>query len=308
MKTLIYLLIILSLPLASYAQSWCPAGAEWHYGYYYWNQVGDIHYRYTKDTVVEASACKKIEIIHYNGQHYNSSPYFVVDTLMPKPIYTYEQSDTVFFYYEESNTWKPVYFFNAQVGDTLTMPITDIMHGGDTYIHVVVDSVGNEIINDSTLHYYHFRLADSCIQAHNLRGRVSQTLGMQVNNLVPTWYCVSDQHDYFFCSYKDSTFPVYPSTANCQLRPVGIEEITGEEAGIHLYPNPANEMVSITILKSEQNNTITISDATGKIVSTFVENDSPITLSTDNYLPGIYIVTLYNHAGFKLSKRLVIMR
>lgn len=273
----------------------------------YFNQVGDIHYRYKADTTIESVACKKIETTDYNGQYYSSSPYFVVDTLTRKPIYTYAQNDTVFFYYDEFNAWKPVYFFNAQPGDTLVMPNTDMWSNGTATITVVVDSVGTLLVNDSVLSYYHFRLADPCIPLE-FKGVAIEKQGMQHTNLRHYWNCVSDDYYYHFCSYKDSTFSLYPNNTTCQLRPVGIEDLSANEITLSLFPNPANEIATISVSSIELEGTIAISDATGKLVSSFAVNKTPVTLLLADYMPGVHIVTLRSLQGITSLQRLVIMQ
>jgi hypothetical protein len=69
---------------------------------------------------------------------------------------------------------------------------------------------------------------------------------------------------------------------------------------LRVYPNPANGFLQIDV-PNYLNNTITITDITGRVLETFMSNDK-IKLNTSNYPSGCYIVLLKNDLGSFVAK------
>ncbi|MBK7589742.1 MAG: T9SS type A sorting domain-containing protein [Bacteroidetes bacterium] len=71
--------------------------------------------------------------------------------------------------------------------------------------------------------------------------------------------------------------------------PVGINNY--EENKLSFYPNPVNDIVTITLNNSESNTQITLSDLRGRILQTlnFKQTDK-MTINMKNLSQGIYII------------------
>lgn len=77
------------------------------------------------------------------------------------------------------------------------------------------------------------------------------------------------------------------------------------DASVELYPNPAGEFVTITNLPD--GSAIKVTDVTGKVVAETAEliTTNETTISTENFVNGIYIVHI-EHNGRTASKKLVV--
>jgi hypothetical protein len=85
------------------------------------------------------------------------------------------------------------------------------------------------------------------------------------------------------------------------------EVVTGigslNDAAFSMFPNPANERVTIV---TEENVIIEIADITGKIINTIASNNQKVNMiDTAKLSNGIYIVSLVNENG-RSSRRLII--
>lgn len=93
-----------------------------------------------------------------------------------------------------------------------------------------------------------------------------------------------------------------------QVRTVGIDDLLASDDYIKLYPNPANNMVSIELDEVLQMNSVMIQDITGRILieRSFDEATSHINLSTQSLATGIYQVVIDTKEGRYIKKLEVI--
>ena len=200
MKKIFLLFILLSFGMAK-AQTWCPAGAAWHYSVTYFQSAGFQYFHYDADTVIEGITCKTI-----NGTQYLSTPQGDTTITSAATVYTYESGDTVYTY---DTAFYPVFYFNAHAGDTIYT-----RHVG-SLDQSVVDSNGTVVINGDTLRYYVFHYLGNCGSNPNISFKVIERIGCLQTSLIPTWTCTNtDPYYYNFCNYTDSSFAVYPDSSN----------------------------------------------------------------------------------------------
>jgi predicted glycosyltransferase len=69
-----------------------------------------------------------------------------------------------------------------------------------------------------------------------------------------------------------------------------------------VYPNPTNNIVTIN---AERNTTVTIFDATGKLVETSLMNNPVQTISLQQYGTGLYMIQL-SHNGNTATHRVMV--
>lgn len=84
---------------------------------------------------------------------------------------------------------------------------------------------------------------------------------------------------------------------------VGVNNVLAN-SDVKVYPNPANENVSIETNKGN-NNVITILDLSGKTIETINTSKSITVLNTSNLTSGIYFIQITNEFG-SITKKLVI--
>ena len=92
---------------------------------------------------------------------------------------------------------------------------------------------------------------------------------------------------------------------------IGISNVSNENIGsINLFPNPANEVISIGTENINENLHYEVYDEVGKMVTKGMMSKyySTQTLSTSNFHPGFYFIVFKGDNGFGTSKRFLIAR
>ncbi len=228
------LFLLLSITHISFSQSWCPPGAQWAYQNYGVIGEGSSNLWYAKDTVLNGQACKVI------FERFENLGYERLIT-----HYTFEQNDTVFFRWNDK--FVPWYFFNASVGDTLTIPAGENMDACDSILYMVVDSTSNMQLQGETLRYYRAHYTDT--NAYPKSVQFLEKFGAIDNHLIPVVGCLGMFDFYYFdlgC-YEDSSFARYQidSSITCNYVYLSIEDESAAMGDINVYPNPANTSLSV---------------------------------------------------------------
>ncbi len=105
--------------------------------------------------------------------------------------------------------------------------------------------------------------------------------------------------------YFDFNAPVVTNTTtNTLVLPNGIATITSN-ATMQLYPNPANDMVTINISDNLTGGTLTLSDVTGRSLNTIAIASNHNQLYTGALSSGVYLVTAVKD-GVRVVQRLTI--
>lgn len=99
--------------------------------------------------------------------------------------------------------------------------------------------------------------------------------------------------------FFDYNFPIETNDANTIFQTLSNQDFTKDNS-VKIYPNPANEMVTI----SAKNiiNSITIYDAQGRIVQFVKANELEKTISISNLSNGIYILDIVSEKGRMVEK------
>ncbi len=150
MKKLLLILIFVLSVTHTFSQTFAPIGATWHYRYDVNDPRGNGHHLYksTKDTVYKQQLCKKIERTTFFSR---------TDSAFQSPLFVYQKNDTVFYYNDSVLRFLPLYFYNVNIGDTISFrnpydyyfPIAT-----DTTSQERVDSIYNFIVGKDTLTDY----------------------------------------------------------------------------------------------------------------------------------------------------------
>ncbi len=107
-------------------------------------------------------------------------------------------------------------------------------------------------------------------------------------------------------AYAYNTIPNQSILAG-QTTATGISE-NSFAASINLFPNPANNHLTIDLGSKNKEVEVTITDITGKIIySTTANQTQKIAVNTEDFAAGIYIVQIQS-AGFIATKKLVVKK
>lgn len=291
------------------AQTWCPKGAEWTYNFYSMALSGYQKLVYEKDTIISSQPCKKI-VGNLIIPHYDTwdSPPTGVDTIPVNPVFTFSQGDTVFMF--SNNSFQPVYYFNAQVGDTL--PYYNIMlpnfTGCDTILRQVVDDAGTISINNETLRFYIARFIDFDDYFFSPETvAVIERLGATNNFLIPEFYCFTDAETYTLRCYGDDNFETYQtkSTTACDYIYTGLTDL--EKSTITISPNPTLNILNISSSYNTSIEHINIYNIVGQLQKRMSTGSGQtiLTIDVSKFLSGIYFIQLVTRNGQVMTTKFI---
>lgn len=288
------LTILLCVPLLVFGQSWCPPGAHWSYSLSTFGGGGFAHYMYEKDTVIDGTNCKKL------------LGYSEIQSTVPGPPFaqfTYESNDTVFFFLD--GIFKPVYYFNAALGDTIEVPLLNQPCGD--MLKIVVDSVSTLQVQGHNLRYYRATYDDSTTSPTSIH--VVERFGTINEGMIPKAFCEGFGSTFMqtLGCYQDNTISEYQVTPGitCEYYfPTGIAENAALAASITLLPNPATASLSI----NTGNNSIKqyeVVNIEGRVLITGTLETRNILIDVSAFPTGIYLVKLQLQDGQYILKRFV---
>ncbi len=281
MKRLLPFLLFMINTTISNGQKFAPIGAEWYYSasanglaptnseYY--------HYQSKLDTFVAGHSCTKILITYYQ---------FKGAVTNPPPIYTYQSSDTVFYYNDTYSNYFPLYIYNVSKGDTLTYHTPDIPTlPSDTLWKSIIDSVSVFIVGTDTLK----RVWTSEKGSYSFWGGYIELIGSpflmlpQPHLIFPEWdgplRCYSDNK----VSYNFNSYP-------CDRRITNDINEKSQNMGFSISPNPSNNLLTI-----RKNNDIqasySIYNISGQLVL-YGQVTLSTTLTIDKLSQGLYSIEL----------------
>ncbi len=272
------ILLLILFAVNSQAQHWARRDASWHYTLAQYNMWG-VDYSaqlisYEKDTVIQNKNCFKL-----------SFDYFV-----------YEENDTAFFWAKEINKFIPVYYFAANIGDTLQFHHSRFYYNftDSTYL-AVVDSVKNESISGQMTWYYSIlpNQINTVFQSqYGPFAHYSEKIGAK-SGFVPNIIEAFDLNYYSFCQYVDST--TFFGIFECN---VGVKNT--EVLAMQLIPNPVTD--KLYVVMDERNMadfSIEVLDALGRKIKQIAIFSNEIDVQS---LPkGIYFVAVKSaqKSGYK---------
>jgi hypothetical protein len=317
MKPVLFTLF-LSFLLKAGSQTWCPAGAVWHYGVSAAEIEGVLTYRYVADTVLDNTACKKISGT-FSGTI--SPRYGNTHTVIPgyRDYYSYEDNEVVYLY--NGTSFDTVVDYHARPGDQwlrlrsevhqfecnsrLALTVTDTGHvfiNGQKLKTISTSYTGSISFGSNTHTLTHLNTFIERVQ--NFPG------GLYGNDLFPI-YCEEKNilYEYLYFSfrcYQDDAFPLYKIGVNDCNNLTGLSSLDKNNIEIRLYPNPAEETITIeTPGHAGGNFNYTIRDVLGRLVKDPASESSGHALKIDvsTFSAGIYFFEISGPGNTKSMKK-----
>jgi len=290
------------------AQTWCPAGAIWHYKHYTWDpwlggNLTYLKYQYVSDTTIGGINCKRVD------------KYF--QTTFSQSIYTYADSDRV--YMLRDTIFYPVYNFNASVGDTMIIPGgIDVTYNGictNPFGAIRIDSAGTVNVNGELLRY--ICVSPTPTSQWGISGRIVEKIGPTYGHLAsfePTLV------DFYLCGvvcpspavislrcYSDDNFSQYSiGTLPCDYVSSITEYLTSNL--LNLFPNPANNFINVNYTGKEAPQSYTIRDIFGNVIVSKNISSNNFTISTEALQQGIYFLSIVTSQKNECTKRVSIIK
>ncbi len=82
---------------------------------------------------------------------------------------------------------------------------------------------------------------------------------------------------------------------------LGVNNVASENANVHVYPNPANNQVSLAVTSQLQASRVEVYDITGKLMGTYTMHNNLLTINTQQYNTGLYLYKMYDNTGAQLN-------
>jgi len=293
------LLFLFFMTIQSQAQLWLEPTARWnitHYSYFIGFMTGEEVGNYKsseafveKDTVVLGQHCQKIA--------YPEKTFVFFDEQL---YYTYKSNDTIYFLI--GNSFKPAFYLNVNIGDTVYLPISTSCRPTETSVKFRLDSIGILLKNNDTLQQF---FMSPLIKNQPYRFSNIEFITGIGFNCSPYFFdngCTFDGGDKFtLCNYGDSTisgFWMNPNIQKCVS--VGINETENIENNIKLYPNPVSDF--LTIESAVKTESILLEDLQGKTILMPDLYNNRVSLFQLN--AGIYILKISTPEGI-VRKRIL---
>lgn len=290
------------------SQDFAPIGAQWIYTVEYCFQTptycGYYYLNVEKDTLINDKVCRKI------NKTYTQIGPFDTDTT----FYLYGENRQVFLYEAQNNSFRKLYDFNLNTGDTLSVarlgetPLFFPEPGFSTPAFVViVDSTSTYEINGLQLKVQHTSpLQDSTGQLlsyHEFSNRTIEHIGNTDQFFGhPVIRVLAGFYGYLVC-YSENGQVLY-GNPDCIF--TSIEKNT--EFSWNLYPNPSADFLNIN-LPHNLNSSITaiISDLQGRelLNQNFNGHQNEISISINHLASGSYLIHIQQN-GKRVGSKLFV--
>ncbi len=281
------LLLMLVAHMAS-AQNWCPPGATWTYDSEMYT-AGFIRMTYTHDTLIGGDIAQVID--RYTATqlpqpppepHFSGPPFTSYD-----PVVTITKLDTGVVYVLSGASWDTLYWFDAVPGDHwwppgISSPDCDQLVVGDT---------GTDVLDGVALHWIRFNNT-----SYKIYERLGWTWSMGV--YCPNW--IIDGPMPMRC-YHDDEIDVNFTQAPCEAL-VGIDENAIGDIP-RIFPNPGTDQFTVQLPSGQH--TITLFEATGRMVLEQRTAQQRAVIDTHALPPGLFIVHIRNSSGLSNVQRWV---
>lgn len=303
MKSVFYLIVFLSAFSVEAQTIFAPAGAEWHHHH----RDGYFHSYITGDTIISGTACRKIR------QETVVPPSSWAGTF--PTIYTYTSGDTVFVYNKYFSSFTPLYIFNVNDGDTITIP--DLQ--SSVYTRFRIDSVRMRTYDTSLLKTVYIQNIDTPVLGGvgpNLStyGNIWQPLGAyaeRIGNTQAGIYtnclnCVIIPED---CGcigpltcYRDPDYEMKLISGPCEP-PVSVTPIH-HPATFSIFPVPANDVVTV---HAPTDGLLTLTGADGKAIVSQLMLTGASSISVSDLAAGYYFLKWQGDNGDRHHTKLLVI-
>lgn len=292
----VILLLIICLPTLTNAQTWCPSGATWYYGFADWMTVGYYKLEYIGDTTISSINCQKIKKTAY----WENLGFMTSDTAIIGTEYTYSDTDKVYIF--KHNQFYTLYDFAALPGATWTVPEIKNYTGCDTVGIIKVDSIGTTIINSEILRYICVSLNDTS-QKWGWNAKIVEKIG-PIKSYSNYDYLFPVKFDYCgmivdeiieggsFRCYSDSSGFTYSSNIapTCDYL-TNVNNGSELNKNIIVFPNPANGTINIDLRNRTDILEFSVTNMFGQTIYIKNVNSSQI-FSVENLQSGAFFISI----------------
>lgn len=268
-------LCVLNFHLKAQSKEFAPVGATWYYDWPGW-PMPTITYttlECLKDTVLLGINTKQITNGHF----------------------VYENNKQVFLFQPQINDFTLLYDFNKNTGETWDV-VTPLWGIADTFT-VIVDSVGVEIINSDTLKVQYIRSLD---MLWSFDGKTIEFLGNEAY-FFPQ-YGLADPHAGPLRCYMDIDYSYNPLGIPCDTSYVVSLDSIHRSKNFIVFPNPAQDFISIDFADIINNPHVQILDLLGKVLLEIEIVEQRIKIYVGDLPNGVHLLKVNHGNTFYVKK------
>ncbi len=277
------------------AQTWCPPGATWWFGFNYGQSYGYKMYTYTGDSLLDGYTAQKITAeVH---AHYLNPPQDVV--YMEDPFLTRVEDGVLYRrqtqYMQDPNQWDTLIWFSAVPGDQW-MPLQP----NDSYCEYpfVVTDTGHVELAGMSLRYVQtdqLNPSGDLIGSPTFIERIGGVFGAFMGECGTLSY-----PDTTLRCYQDADFAYsVPNAPPCDLvTAIGMEP---QPAAVAVFPNPGTSGFTLDA-PAGLGDWLELTDATGRVVLATRFTGTRKLIPAAHLAAGTYVWTLRNGHKAPLSR------
>jgi hypothetical protein len=280
---LIFLLNIVFLSKSTLAQTvFAAQNSVWNY--YLDGDGSGINFRYEteKDTLYEGKLCSKVI-----GKATSKSS--ITDL---GATYFHTSGDTVFYYHDSLKSFTPLYIFNVQEGDTISLYSPSWYKHFLNQFRLVVSKIDTNIIDGLPLRTVHTNSIDRFFSLHQYTERIG---GYQGAHIICIDVTRTADHSVGIRCYSDNDISeqFVSDKWGCDYVPNDIEEVFAKST-IEVYPNPASNIINVIINNSITEGQIFILSIDGRTVAQKEIKGQDNQVDISHLKAGLYLMQLKN--------------
>lgn len=279
------------------AQTWCPPGATWWFGFDYGQSYGYKQYTYVGDSLVQGYNAQKITAeVHV---HYVNPP--ADNVYMESPVITRTENGVLYrlqtITMANPNTWDTLIWFSAVPGNHWNGLQPDDF---ECYSRYEVTDTGHVALNGLNLRYvrtyYPDEYGDTWYYPVFIE-RIGCVYGTFLNACgLPGAYTA----DTTLRCYQDAEFSyTVPNAPPCD-QVAGIRMVPGQGTAA-VFPNPGTSGFTVN-LPAGQRAQLELTDATGRVVLVAQVAGGQPQLPAGYLAAGTYVWTLRNDQNTPISR------
>jgi hypothetical protein len=276
-----FMLLMLVAHLAN-AQSWCPPGAKWTYEYA--NVLGGYYgvqrVEYVSDTLLGGYTAQRLDqtdvVAPLGSTNFTVYPSF--------SLYTRYDNEVVFIW-DNDGAYDTLFWFGAVPGDHWNA--AGWPDGSN--IMVTVMDTATEVIDGVPLR----RLVVEPLPGSPVDTVYERIGGLHLHINAFNWYVTDVPYDGLWCySDQDIDFAM-PGVSDCGFT-LSVTHAVKEKDSVP-FPNPGSDHFTLSLAPGPH--TITLFDATGRMVLQQRTNDARPVISSEALPAGLYRITVRDELG-----------
>ena len=287
--SLILLSLLIGNVMVLHAQDLIVDGAEWYYNLHFFSSpdVGITRCYIAGDTTILDKNCLVFmqEVATCNGR--------------PEKNYLHKDDKQVYFFDQDDNTFKLLYDFSLEAGDTLIYNTGIHSWDNKRRTHYIrIDSVGKYRVNSIELKLFDLSygwMDGNEIFFEETSAQIIEGIGNTENFFHlsdGTGYCDDKYSDKLECFSNPNFATAVIGSLGCTI--VNTKDMPESRPDLVVYPNPFTNTVDLETSVFPIDGKVFIYDSSGKIIyrESWPDGTNRLTLSLEELIPSVYWLEL----------------